>query len=42
MHCLSQYCDDYLYEKLKKYNKILISNNVSTIISQFLDTTIFV
>ena len=26
----------------KKYNKVWISNNVSTIISQVLDTTIFV
>lgn len=42
-YCFSQRCDAYLYEKLKKkYNKVWISNNVSTIISQVLDTTIFV
>ena len=33
-YCFSQRCDAYLYEKLKKkYNKVWISNNVSTIIS---------
>lgn len=39
----SQRCDAYLYSKLKeKYNKIWISNNVSTFISQTIDTLIFV
>jgi len=40
---LSQRCDAYLYSKLKKkYNKVWISNNVSTIISQTIDTLLFV
>lgn len=40
---LSQRCDAYLYNKLKcKYNKVWISNNISTFISQLLDTIIFV
>lgn len=40
---ISQRCDTYLYERLKnKYNKVWISNNISTIISQIIDTLIFV
>jgi len=40
---ISQRCDAYLYKILKqKYNKIWISNNVSTIISQTIDTLLFV
>lgn len=40
---ISQRCDAYLYNKLKiKYNKIWISNNVSTIVSQTVDTLLFV
>lgn len=40
---VSQKCDAYIYCKLKqKYNKVWISNNVSTIISQVIDTIIFV
>ena len=40
---ISQRCDAFLYSKLKaKYNKVWISNNVSTMISQILDTLIFV
>lgn len=40
---VSQRCDAYLYNKLKiKYNKIWISNNVSTIVSQTVDTLLFV
>ena len=39
----SQRCDACLYSALKKkYNKVWISNNVSTFISQTLDTLIFV
>lgn len=39
----SQRYDAYLYNKLKKkYNKVWLSNNVSTFISQLLDTFIFV
>lgn len=39
---ISQKCDTFLYSKLKsKYNKVFISNNVSTIFSQLIDTTIF-
>lgn len=39
----SQKCDTWLYQKLKqKYKKIWISNNVSTFVSQILDTVIFV
>ncbi len=41
-YCFSQRYDAYLYETFKKkYNKVWISNNVSTLISQVLDTTIF-
>ena len=40
---VSQCCDLYLNNKLKiKYNKIWINNNVSTIVSQTVDTLIFV
>ena len=40
---ISQRTDAYIYDKLKwKYNKVWISNNVSTFISQVLDTLIFV
>lgn len=40
---VSQCCDPYLNNKLKiKYNKIWINNNVSTIVSQTVDTLIFV
>lgn len=40
---LSQSCDTYLYNFLKKkYHKVWISNNVSTFISQIFDTLIFV
>lgn len=40
---VSQHCDAYLYNMLKqKYNNVWISNNVSTIISQVIDTLIFV
>ena len=40
---VSQRCDAFLYSKLKvKYNKVWISNNVSTMISQIVDTLIFV
>ncbi len=40
---ISQRCDAFLYSKLKaKYNKVWISNNVSTMISQIVDTLIFV
>lgn len=40
---VSQRCDAYLYNLLKKkYNKVWISNNVSTFISQVIDTIIFV
>lgn len=39
----SQRCDAYIYNYLKnKYKKVWISNNISTIISQILDTIIFV
>lgn len=38
----SQKFDVYLYSKLKtKYNKVYISNNISTIFSQLIDTIIF-
>ena len=40
---MSQRCDAYLYSKLKnRYHKVWISNNVSTFISQLVDTCIFV
>lgn len=40
---ISQNCDAKLYSYLKKkYNKIWLSNNVSTFISQIIDTIIFV
>lgn len=40
---ISQRCDAFLYSKLKaKYNKVWISNNVSTMVSQIVDTLIFV
>ena len=39
----SQRCDAYLYNKLKiKYNKVWVSNNISTMVSQIVDTLIFV
>ena len=39
----SQRCDAFLYNKLKKkYNKVWISNNVSTFLSQTIDTLFFV
>jgi len=39
---VSSNCDAYLYSYLKnKYNKIFISNNLSTFISQIMDTFIF-
>lgn len=39
---ISQFIDTFLYQKLKeRYNKIYISNNVSTIVSQFFDCIIF-
>lgn len=39
---ISQRCDAKFYQLLKsKYNKVWISNNVSTIISQTIDTIIF-
>ena len=40
---ISQRSDVFLYNKLKqKYNKVWISNNISTIVSQVFDTLIFV
>lgn len=40
---LSQRCDTFLYNYLKsKYNKVWISNNLSTIVSQTIDTLVFV
>lgn len=40
---ISQRCDAIIYNYLKrKYNKVWISNNISTIISQIIDTFIFV
>lgn len=40
---ISQRCDTFIYSLLKdKYNKVIISNNISTIISQIIDTLIFV
>ena len=42
-YIISQKCDTFLYNKLKeKYNKVWISNNVSTFISQVIDTLLFV
>lgn len=39
----SQFLDVYIYDKLKrKYNKLWLSNNVGTIVSQIVDTIIFV
>ena len=39
----SQKCDTFLYNKIKeKYHKVWISNNVSTFISQVIDTLLFV
>lgn len=39
---ISQNIDAILYKKIKeKYNKLYLSNNISTIISQFIDTCIF-
>ena len=39
---ISSSCDAYLYSYFKnKYNKIFISNNLSTFISQIIDTFIF-
>ncbi len=41
-YVMSQLCDANIYNYLKvKYNKVWISNNVSTIISQMIDTVIF-
>lgn len=40
--CVSQFFDVFIYQKLKKkYNKLWLSNNGSTLISQILDTIIF-
>ena len=40
---IGQRCDAYLYSLLKnKYHKIWISNNVSTMVSQTIDTLLFV
>lgn len=40
---VSQLNDTWLFNKLqKKYNKLWVSNNVSTIISQLIDTIIFI
>lgn len=42
-YIISQKCDTYIYIKLKeKYNKVWISNNGSTFISQIVDTFVFV
>lgn len=42
-YIISQKCDTYIYIKLKeKYNKVWISNNGSTFISQIVDTIVFV
>lgn len=42
-YLVSQLLDVFLYNKLKmKYNKLWLSNNLSTITSQLLDTIIFV
>ena len=42
-YLISQLCDSYIYDFLKKkYRKVWISNNVSTLISQIIDTFIFV
>lgn len=39
---MSQICDAKIYQYLKnKFNKVYISSNVSTFISQFVDTIIF-
>lgn len=41
-YIISQKCDTYIYIKLKeKYNKVWISNNGSTFISQIVDTIVF-
>lgn len=40
---ISQRCDAFIYNKLKqKYNRVWVSNNFSTIISQVFDTFIFI
>lgn len=40
---ISQHCDTFLYKKAKeKFGKVWISNNVSTFLSQIVDTLIFV
>lgn len=42
-YLVSQYMDVYIYEKLKKkYNKLWLSNNLSTIVSQLVDTIVFI
>ena len=39
---VSQFLDVYIFAKLKqRYNKLWLSNNISTILSQILDTMIF-
>ncbi len=39
----SQFLDVYIFSKLKqKYNKLWLSNNIGTIVSQIVDTIIFV
>ena len=41
-YLMSQICDAKIYQYLKnKFNKVYISSNVSTFISQFVDTIIF-
>ena len=40
--CISQFVDTFLFHKLqKKYNKLWLSNNASTMICQIIDTIIF-
>lgn len=39
----SQFCDTWLYNKIKeKFNGLWVRNNVSTVISQLIDTVLFV
>ena len=39
---ISQFIDTYLFNRLqKKYNKLWLSNNVSTMVCQIIDTVIF-
>ena len=42
-YACSQFLDVFIYDKLKKkYNKLWLSNNVGTMVSQIIDTIIFV